>query len=188
MPMKPKILHTLAFVGPMLASIIAGNSASATIILSNGGTNFQTAGPRTTWRYDQGAGFCSSARGTWCQPRNAQWVYSTNTFAQTNNATWTVPQQYRTQIASRVSAFISARNATSTVAPYDINYMEVSRYNPNRFSPSETKNYINQLKYYNEWVQIGSQAYPWVDSVFLSDKTFETPTTKVSFDEIKIEN
>ena len=189
MPMKSKLLHTLAFVGPLLASIVAGSSASATTVLSNGGVNFQAAGPTRYWHYDQDAGFCSSTRSTWCQPRNAQWTYSVRGTATVNNGTWTVPKALQTQIESRVYAFIPARNATTSVAPYSVNYMIVSPDNNNRFYPASSTNYVNQLRYYNAWAQLNTQSsYAWVDNVILFDNTSEAITSKISFDEIKTEN
>jgi hypothetical protein len=150
--------------------------AGATTILANGGSYFAAQGPTSSWWYDSGEGYCGKY-GPWCSPRHSQWTYTTRTFGGVNKARWTNP--YPTSFPSKVYAFVPRRNATSGLAPYTIVYNGLSRRTAS----------VNQMAYYDAWAPLGwGENFSLVSAIDLTDSTFETPTGKIAFDEIKIEN
>ena len=65
-------------------------AAVGTINLANGDANFQATGPTRYWYYDANEGYCSSRTNRiynqQCQPRNAQWTYTSPMYNEVNGA------------------------------------------------------------------------------------------------------
>ena len=160
-------LCALGSVGPAFAA--------GTVYLANGGQNFTAYGPSSYWRYDLGLGYCGNA-GSWCSPRHSQWTYVNQTAGNVNWATWRNPAPVN--YPEYASAFIPRRNATAT-AKYTL------RYNYGSYQSA----YLDQLPYYDQWVRLNSGGLAMLDQVMLGDQSYwGSASSKVAFDEIKIEN
>lgn len=161
----------------IMASLLlpAAPAAAGTLVYANGGRYFAASGPTAYWHYDYGEGYCGRWAG-WCSPKHSQWTYGTRAFGGVNNATWSpiIEDKF-----SRAFAFIPRRNATTRGAVYTVAYWYNYR------STSE----VDQMSYYDQWVPLAyGDLLRQISSVSLTDATFEAGTTKVAFDEIKIEN
>lgn len=149
--------------------------AAGTVTMANGGQYFTAYGPSGYWRYDLGMGYCGNV-ATWCAPRHAQWTYVNQGAGNVNWATWRNPAPvYYPEYAS---AFIPRRNATAT-AKYTL------RYNYGSYQST----YLDQLPYYDQWARLNTNGLVMLDQVMLGDQSYwGTASSKVAFDEIKIEN
>lgn len=168
----------IAAVG-ILAGMFAARPSLAvgTVLLANGGKHFTAYGPSTYWKFDWGQGYCG--RVTTCggpPPTYVHWTYVSKTASGVNGAYWKNP--YPVWSLSYASAYVPARNATATV-DYTLTYGGVSRHVKT----------VDQMAYYNQWVQLNASGLYAISQVHLGDQTWwGTASDKVAFDEIKIEN
>jgi hypothetical protein len=162
-------------VGLSLYSSVQG--APGTEIYADGGFYWSQSG--SGWNYHENAGWCYLYGGDWCQPKRFRWTYNVTYYA-TNFGTWdNIDYDYT---YGMVNAFIPSTDATA-LARYLVTYNVAGQY----FC------YINQYYQYNAWCLCyagsGSPYLLGIRNTHLTDYSpYGNPgTTKVAFDEIKIE-
>lgn len=147
-------------------------------IYANSGSYWSQSG--SGWHYHYNAGWCYLYGGSWCQPKHFQWTYNVNHHA-TNWGMWdNIDYAYDYGV---VSMFIPSSTDATAYARYLVTYNVASQY----------WCYANQAHFYNQWQlcysESGSPYLLGVRNINLTDYSpYGDPgTTKVAFDEVKIE-
>ncbi len=176
--LKKILLTTVVVLAVSLSLSSSVRGASGIEIYANGGSYWTQTG--SSWNYHSNAGWCYLYGGSWCQPKHFQWVYNVNYSPPPNTGKWdNIDYDYT---YGTVSIFVPSSDATA-YATYLVTYNVAGQYWCD----------VNQAIHYNQWTLCyNGGAGPellGIRNVYLNNYSpYGYPgTTKVAFDEIKIE-